>query len=217
MAELYDNLINEPSNILSPHTGDGIVIDIGTGDGLFVYQCARQNPKKFYIGIDPSSRPLEKLSEKIHRNPAKGGLPNVVFIQAAVEDLPPELDEIADEVHVHFPWGSLLRAVATGDEKILAGLRKLCSRGCLLEVVIGLDTERDRSEVERLGLKPLTTEYLEDELIPRYQAAGFEVLESGALDQSGWRKINTSWARRLGGNVRRKAVYIIARATDAQS
>ncbi len=93
-------------------TGEGIVLDIGTGDGRFVYRCARQNPKKFYIGIDATPRPLEKVSEKIHRKPSKGGLSNLLFIQAAVEDLPPELDGVADEIHIHLPWGSLLRTVS---------------------------------------------------------------------------------------------------------
>ena len=72
-----------------------MVIDIGTGDGLFVYQSARQNPKKFYIGVDANPRALEKVSEKVHRKPAKGGLANVLFLQAAVEDLPTELDGVA--------------------------------------------------------------------------------------------------------------------------
>ncbi len=79
------------------------MIDIGTGDGLFVYECAQANPNKFYIGIDANPRPLEKVSEKIHRNPAKGGLPNVLFLQAAIEDLPSELDEVADEYTFTFP------------------------------------------------------------------------------------------------------------------
>jgi 16S rRNA (adenine(1408)-N(1))-methyltransferase len=38
-------------------------------------------------------------------------------VQAAVEDLPEDLADVADEVHVHFPWGSLLRGVATGDPR----------------------------------------------------------------------------------------------------
>lgn len=217
MAEPFDNSINAPSNSLSPDTGDGIVIDIGTGDGLFVYQSARQNPKKFYIGIDPNPRPLEKVSEKIHRKPAKGGLPNVLFIQAAVEDLPAELEEVANEIHVHFPWGSLLRAVATGDETALRGLRRLCAPDCLLEVIIGIDTERDRAEVERLGLPLLSPEYVQAELIPRYKLAGFEILKRGVIAQSDWPKLKTSWAKRLQGNAERKVTYIIARATDEQS
>ena len=85
------------------------MLDIGIGDGLFVYQYARRYPSKFYMGIDTNPRPLEKISEKIHRKPAKGGLPNVLFIQSSVEDLPAEFDGVADEIHIHLPWGSLLR------------------------------------------------------------------------------------------------------------
>ena len=71
-----------------PSTGEGIVIDIGTGDGRFVSAAARANPNKFFIGIDANTKPLEKPSMKATRKPAKGGLPNVLFVQATVEDLP---------------------------------------------------------------------------------------------------------------------------------
>jgi 16S rRNA (adenine(1408)-N(1))-methyltransferase len=202
-----------PSDSLSHGTGEGVVIDIGTGDGLFVYQCARENPGKFYIGIDANARPLEKISEAIHRRPAKGGLPNVLFLQAAIEDLPSELDGVADEVHVHFPWGSLLSVVATGDVALLRGLRRICAPECLLEVVIALDPERDRSEIERLGLTVLSTDYIDEELVPRYQAGGFEISERGVLAQSEWANLNTSWAKRLRGNEGRTLTYFIARAT----
>lgn len=188
------------------------MIDIGTGDGLFVYQCARENPKKFYVGIDANPRPLEKISEKIYRKPAKGGLPNVIFVQAAVEDLPSELDGVADEVHVHFPWGSLLRAVATGDQRVLLNLRRICADNALLEVVIGLDPERDRSEIERLGLQSLSIAYIDSTLIPNYSSAGFEILERGVLSPSEWPKLQTSWAKRLKGSMGRSLLYIIARA-----
>ncbi len=63
-------------------------MDIGTGDGRYVYRSARTNPDKFYIGIDVQPKGLEKISEKIHRKPEKGGLPNVLFVQASVEELP---------------------------------------------------------------------------------------------------------------------------------
>lgn len=217
MAEPFDNWTGKISVSSSPPTGEGIVIDIGTGDGLFVYQSARQNPNKFYIGIDASARPLAKISEKIHRSPAKGGVPNVLFIQAALEDLPADLDGIADEVHIHFPWGSLLRAVATGDEKALAGLRRISAPGAVLEVIIGLDPERDRAEIERLGLQPLASEYIEAELRPRYIAAGFAQVQSGVLAEAEWARLATSWAKRLGGNAGRAVLYIIARVPAAHS
>lgn len=193
------------------------MIDIGTGDGLFVYECARANPNKFYIGIDANPRPLEKVSEKIHRNPGKRGLPNVLFLQAAIEDLPSELDEVADEVHIHFPWGSLLRVVAAGDEAGLHNLRRICSPEGVLEIIIGLDPERDRSEIERLGLKLFSTDYVDQELNPRYQAAGFEILEGGVLAQSEWARLQTSWAKRLRGNKARMLIYIVAQAINMKT
>ena len=217
MAELFDDLIRTTSNSLLPVTGEGIVIDIGTGDGIFVYESARANPNKFFIGIDANPRPLEKVSEKIHRNPTKGGLSNVLFMQAAIEDLPSELDGVADEVHVHFPWGSLLRAVATGDECALRKLRRICAADGVLEIIIGLDPERDQSEIERLGLRPLTADFIDRELAPRYQTSGFELIESGVLAQSEWPRLQTSWAKRLRGNENRTLVYIIAQAAALRS
>jgi 16S rRNA (adenine(1408)-N(1))-methyltransferase len=212
VEEPSDNWTGKASRDLLPPTGEGIVIDIGTGDGLFVYQCARRNPGKFYIGVDANARPLKKVSEKVHRKPSKGGLPNILFIQAAVEDLPAELDGVADEVHVHFPWGSLLRAVSSGDQGVLRNLRRICSPGALLEVVIGLDEERDRSELERLALPPISIEHIDSALAPAYRNAGFEICDRGMLPPSAWPELQTSWAKRLKGNVSRSLAYIIARA-----
>jgi 16S rRNA (adenine(1408)-N(1))-methyltransferase len=214
VEEPFDDSTRTPLDSSSLPTGEGIVIDFGTGDGLFVYQCARQNPKQFYIGIDANPRPLEKVSEKIHRSPAKGGLANVLFLQAAIEDLPQELSGVADEVHIHFPWGSLLQAVATGSEACLRNLRMICGSEAVLEIVIGIDPERDRSEIERLGLNITSLANLDPETLSRYRAAGFEILETGIVTQSDWSRLKTSWAKRLGGNRTRTVSYLIARATN---
>ena len=217
MVAPSDNSTKPPSTNSLDRTGEGVIIDIGTGDGRFVYQSARQNPNKFYIGIDPNTRPLEKVSEKIYRKPAKGGAPNVLFVQSAVEDLPEELNGVADEVHVHFPWGSLLRAVAVGEIGVLRNVRRICSTGALLEVVTGLDPERDQSEIERLGLTPLTLEFIDTVLVKKYAAAGLQITERGILAASEWPELNTSWARRLQGNEHRPITYLIATADDADT
>ncbi len=209
MAAQSDNSTKRNSENLLNHTGEGVVIDIGTGDGRFVYRSARLNPRKFYIGIDANAAPLEKISMKATRKPAKGGLANVLFIQAAIEDLPEELNASADEIHIHFPWGSLLRAVVTGDENILASLRRLGAPECQLEIVIGIDEERDRTEIERLALPKLSTEYLKNFLIPKYAAAGFETLESGVLNASEWSRLETSWARKLQSGANRQVIFLI--------
>jgi 16S rRNA (adenine(1408)-N(1))-methyltransferase len=200
---------------LHPIEGEGVVIDIGTGDGTFVYQSAQMNPRKFYIGVDASARPLEKISEKIHRKPGKGGLPNALFVQAAVETLPAELDGVADEVHVHFPWGSLLRALALGDAAVLGNLRRICAPDARLEVVIGMDPERDRAELDRLGLEPLSAAFIDSVLAPRYRSAGFEMLDRGVLPSSEWAKLRTAWAKRLSSGGRDRTVsYILAAAME---
>jgi len=212
VAVQSDRSTNKPLLNLSPLTGEGVIVDLGTGDGLFVYQSARLNPNKFYIGIDANTRPLEKVSEKIHRKPAKGGLPNVLFIQSSVEDLPPELDGVANEIHIHFPWGSLLRAVATGDALILQKLRQICAPAALLEIVIGLDPERDQTEVERLGLESLSLTFIDEVLSPRYKESGFEMHERGVLPASEWPEFKTSWAKRLRGKPNRPLTYLIFEA-----
>ena len=214
MAKHSTHLIDEHSTSLSLPTGGGVIIDLGTGDGRFVYQAAQRHPDRFYIGIDAQSSALEKISGKVHRKPSKGGLPNVLFLQAAVESLPPELDGVADEVHVHFPWGSLLRAVATGDAVVLQNLRRICAPDAWLEIVIALDPERDRAEIARLELEPLSAAFLEQTLIPRYRSAGFEVAEHGLGPSTDWPEIHTSWAQRLRGNQGRSVCFLIARAVE---
>jgi 16S rRNA (adenine(1408)-N(1))-methyltransferase len=183
------------------------VLDLGTGDGAFVYQSAREDPSRFYVGLDAEPSALQEVSARALRKPAKGGLPNALFLRAAVEALPPDLSGVANEVHIHFPWGSLLHAVLTGDLAILHGIRGLCAPGALLEVVWALDFARDRAELARLGI---LTDLPEQDALDRYKEAGFDVEEAGTLAESAWPHLQTSWARRLQG--RRKLSYLIARA-----
>jgi 16S rRNA (adenine(1408)-N(1))-methyltransferase len=213
VAAQSDNSTSENSANLSNHTGEGVIVDIGTGDGRFVCRSAAENPRKFYIGIDANAAPLEKISMKATRKSSKGGLPNVLFVQAAIENLPEELTATADEIHIHFPWGSLLAAVALGDDHALASLRRICAPECILEIIIGIDVERDRTEIERLGIPKLSAEHLQNVLIPKYAAAGFEILESGTLNPAEWSRLETSWARRLQSNDNRQCVYLILQAS----
>lgn len=184
------------------------MIDIGTGDGRFVSVAARSNPNKFYIGVDANTKPLEKPSMKATRKPVKGGLPNAMFVQAAVEDLPEEFDGVADEIHIHFPWGSLLKAVATGERRIVESLRRIAAPCCLLEIIIGIDPVRDRNELGRLEVPALTPVVLHSFLVPKYISAGFRALECGELGRAKWSRLETSWARKLSGNDMRSVFFM---------
>src|SRR5688572_19323180 len=132
---------------------------------------ARATPNKFFIGIDANVKPLEKPSMKATRKPNKGGLPNVMFVQAAIEFLPEEFAGIANEIHIHFPWGSLLQAVILADERALTSIRRIAVENCLFEIVIGVDAERDATELARLNIPVLTYSYFKNTLASRYNAA----------------------------------------------
>lgn len=185
-------------------------MDLGTGDGRFVYRSALREPAKFFIGLDANAQPLAKVSEKIYRRVEKGGAPNALFLQAAVESLPEELNGVAGEIRIQFPWGSLLKAVTIGEEAILRDLHSLCQSNTRLEVIIGLDAKRDRAELKRLALPELSAAYLERELVSRYEANGFKVEGCGILSSADWPEIETSWAAKLRQSPTRKLIYLRA-------
>jgi hypothetical protein len=95
---------------------------------------------------------------------------------------------------------------------VLDGLHRIASQGAWLEVLIGIDEDRDAREAERLRLPALTDEYLQSPLSPRYAQAGFDVRRTGLIPQSEWQHLETTWAKRLRGNDRRRMVFVVARA-----
>ena len=173
-----------------------------------MYRSARRAPEKFFVGIDANVRPLTRISERIYRRAGKGGAPNVLFLQAAIEELPDELSGIASEVHIQFPWGSLLKGVASGDELILKNLRRLCRSKARLEVTIGLDVNRDRAELKRLGLPELSARYLEHELVPAYESNGFAIEDYRILAAAQWPQMESSWAMKLHRSPTRALIYL---------
>lgn len=158
---------------------------------------AKREPDTFVIGIDANKKPLEKPSVRITRKPVKGGLPNAMFIQAAVEDLPSELASLADRVTVNLPWGSLLRAALLPDAEVLRGIRRLIKPGGTFGVVTAIDPLRDSQELERLGLAELTDRHLDVDLIRSYQNAGFRRAENMNSEPEDESPIGTTWGKRL--------------------
>jgi 16S rRNA (adenine(1408)-N(1))-methyltransferase len=186
--------------LIVPYRESGIVLDIGTGDGRFVTASAKGRSDKFFIGIDANAKPLEKLATKVTRKPAKGGLANAMFVQAAVENLPEEFNGVASEIHINFPWGSLLRAVAVGEPKVLESLRNILAPLGSLNVTIGVDPTRDQAEMVRLGIKKLDIAYIDSDLRTAYDSAGLEIRDRREISMPEWSQLETSWARKLGGN-----------------
>ena len=137
-------------------------------------------------------------------------MPNVLFVQAAIENLPNELHGIATEVQVQYPWGSLLRGVAGGDDLVMRNLRSLCSLNARLQVTFGLHPERDRCEWQRLGLPEISIDYIKKELAVSYRQAGFRIGKTEAVFSSDLPQSHSSWAKRLHRSDSRLFFRIVA-------
>jgi hypothetical protein len=145
------------------------------------------------VGVDANAAALRQLSGRAVR----ARLRNLLYVRAAVEDLPAELGGGADRVTIVLPWGSLLAAVTRPDVTVLTGVRGVCQPNARLTIVLAVDAARDGAEVRRLGVPSLDDAYIRGPLRTAYAAAGFRVshVRTGGLDELElW---PSTWARRL--------------------
>jgi 16S rRNA (adenine(1408)-N(1))-methyltransferase len=89
-----------------------VIVDLGTGDGRYVLATAAACPDRLVIGVDANAAAMADAARKATARsgkpgkpgkPGRGGLPNALFVVAAVEALPVELAGVADLVTAHFP------------------------------------------------------------------------------------------------------------------
>jgi 16S rRNA (adenine(1408)-N(1))-methyltransferase len=81
----------------------GVTVDLGTGNGRYVLATAAAQPDRLVIGVDANAAAMAEAARRAAANPDRGGLPNAVFLTAAVEAMPAELYGVADLVTAHFP------------------------------------------------------------------------------------------------------------------
>jgi 16S rRNA (adenine(1408)-N(1))-methyltransferase len=174
-----------------------VIADIGTGDGRFVYELARAHPEWFCVGIDPARENLAQYSSRIYRKPRRGGLPNVLYVIASVENLPPELKALAQEVHINFPWGRLLQGVVLGDRGMLAGIAAILRAGGSLEMLVNTSIFRDPIPISVQDLPELTLDYVDSVMVPAYAEVGLIVVERRVLSEGEMKHVQTTWGRRL--------------------
>jgi 16S rRNA (adenine(1408)-N(1))-methyltransferase len=177
-------------------SGRPVIIDVGTGDGRFVYESARRDPASFYIGVDPDAAALAEYAYRASRKPARGGVDNAAFVIASVEQLPVELNGLAALVRVNFPWGSLLRGLLEPGQPVLEALARLAVDGHF-EIVLAYDPEHDFGAFAGEALPPLSEALIEATLRPAYSAAGLQVDQYRRLTQDEALAIPSTWGRRL--------------------
>jgi 16S rRNA (adenine(1408)-N(1))-methyltransferase len=177
--------------------GRPVVVDLGAGNGRFVYDSARGDPDSLYVAVDPDAVTLAEYAFKASRKPARGGVENAVFVVAAAEALPPELMAIARLVRVNFPWGSLLRGLLRPHPDVLDAVASLLSPGGTIEIIMAYDPEHDPNAFTGDPLPALDEAYLEEALLPAYEAAGLRCTVRRRLTRDEALAVPSSWGRRL--------------------
>lgn len=170
-----------------------IEIDLGTGDGRYVYKAALQNPNTLFIGIDPSKKQLESYSKKANKNK----LNNVLFVVGSIEILPFEIENFADKLNILLPWGSLLKEVVDPSEHYIKKLADLLKVGGELETVLGYDENLEPSETNRLNLGEITEDNLRKYSIPIFEKNNLTLKNLNNMEQHELDSLETTWAKRL--------------------
>ena len=189
-------------------SGRGVVVDVGAGDGRFVYESARRDAKRFYIAIDPDATALGEYAFRAARKPARGGIANAAFVVAAVEQLPPELLALAGLVRVNFPWGSLLRGLLEPQPATLSAVASLALPDGAFEFVLSYDPTQDTGAFAGERLPAPDEPYIDQRLIPAYATAGLDVEEQRRLGREEALAIPSTWGRRLLHG-RRRDVFLV--------
>ncbi len=159
-------------------------LDLGTGDGRFVRRVAEAQPDTLVIGIDAC---YANLRTEARRAPA-----NAAFVVADALAMPPEIADAlvgkATRVTINFPWGSLLRGLLPGDERLLAPLAAWTAPGARLE-----------ARLNGGALAEIGWELAAGVRAARYGLAanGFAIQPPTPLGVDELRACPTTWARRL--------------------
>jgi len=168
-----------------------VTIDIGTGDGRAVLEAAAAEPASFVIGLDANAAGMAESSRRAARPPAKSGLPNALFLLAAADAIPAELDGIADLVTVRFPWGSMLRGALGADPAVASGVASTLCAGGVLELLMA---PAERDHLDSLPTEPAVVAAAAK---VAFEPFGLTALEARAATADEVRASRSSWARRL--------------------
>jgi 16S rRNA (adenine(1408)-N(1))-methyltransferase len=166
---------------------------VGAGDGGYVLHRARTEPTTFALAIDASPDALASGAWRAKR----ARLRNVAFLVEGVERLPPDLSCLADQVTVHFPWGSLLRGLVDGTPEVVGPIARLMRAGAELRVLLSAVGRDGMGEVDPAILTARRDAYSEHGLL----LTAAEWASAAVVTES-----RSAWAKRLAVGRARPAV-----------
>lgn len=186
---------------------DQVLVDLGTGNGKFIYDMAAKDEKNLYIGIEPTAENLFEYSKKTSKNKIR----NLVFLISSIENLGSELDGKADMVYVNFPWGTLLEAVVKDMPELLRKISNLGKEGSVFSFTFAYSNIHEPSEIEKRALPLLSEDYLHNQLRDIYKKAGLEIESCTNLSTLDIKNFGSFWAKKLFLGKNRDVFRIISK------
>jgi len=188
-----------------------VIIDLGTGNGKFVYEEAIKNQDIFYIGIDPIGDNIIEYYKKKKKKFKSYNLKNLIFVISAIQDIDEDLFNIADEIYINFPWGSLLEGVVKGDSELLKNIYSLAKAGRNIHLTFTYSSIYEVGEIERRDLPALSLEYIDTILRDKFMTSGINVIDYGYLEESKLKSFGTLWSKRIYLSKDRQVYHIEAK------
>lgn len=199
--------INKPEfeNILKGYKS--VIVDLGTGSGQFVYKKAKNDPENLYIGIDSCADSMMEYSVKSSKKACRGGVGNILFVVDSAENLPKELESIADKIYVNLPWGTLMDGIIKGEEGILSSIRMISKDMGSLEVCVACHNLYEEKVIDTRNLPELSAGFIKNELKYRYRLQGIDITETASWDNETLKKLDSKWAKKLAFGRPREIFY----------
>ncbi len=185
-----------------------VVLDIGTGQGEFVYKEAKRNLNTMYIGIDISPDSMEEYSRKASKKTEKGGLENLIYILSDIENLSKALSSVVDNIYINLPWGTLRDGIVKGESNILDGIRKVAKNKGVLTIYTTYCHLYESKEIQYRKLPKLDIHYLSQILGKKYKDKDIIMTDLSILDNEDLKKVPTKWARKLAFGRKREIFYM---------
>lgn len=172
-----------------------VVVDLGTGDGRFVYKNAKTEHNKLFIGIDTLAATLEEYSKKAR----KEKIYNAVFVIGSLELLPQELIGKVDRLFILLPWGTLLQNIVNTNPQGIKQISSLLKEEAKLQIILGYDSRFEPKEAQRLELpSEINLALINETIIPKFLDYGNFVLEDcSEIAKTDLEKFETTWSKRL--------------------
>lgn len=176
-----------------------LIIDLGTGQGSFVYFNALNNKNYFYVGLDSCGDSMKKYAVKQYKNKIE----NLIYIIMNAQNLEDIFQNKFSEIYINLPWGTLLEGIFKEELRILHSISKISKSGCSLNICFSYEEKLEKFEIERRNLPVLNEEYFKEIFIPMYEKYGFIINSINCIsrDEIGFR---SKWMHVLTNSKDRK-------------